>query len=254
MARRRKYQRPTPNAPKYKGRSRQEDTVEVPRSQKSWSFHDIKSVRPLTETQREMFEAFFEGDNIVAYGTAGTGKTFIAMYLALNEVLSSESDCQEIIIVRSAVQTRDIGFMPGTLDEKMAVYESPYRDILHELVGRASTYDDMKKAGLVRFLSTSFLRGVTWNNAVVVIDEGQNLTFHEINSVMTRIGENSVVLFLGDLPQEDLSKKRNDVTGMDRLLKICAKMDNMSLIQFAREDIVRSAFVREWIIAAEDSV
>lgn len=254
MARRRR-QRPSDSRFSDKSRVRPEydKFSEELRDKKSWTLHDVKYVQPLTNAQEEMFESFIEGNHVVAYGTAGTGKTFIGLYLAVNEILSKESPCKDIVIIRSAVQTREIGHMPGTLEEKISVFEAPYRDILYEIVGRASTYDDMKQAGLIRFLSTSFLRGITWSNSVIIVDEGQNLTFHEIHSIMTRLGENSVLIFLGDVAQDDLITKRNDFSGMERMLRVCANMENISLVRFTRDDIVRSDFVREWIIAAEDT-
>lgn len=216
---------------------------------KIWSVHDLKTIKPLTRNQEDMFHQWYNNDHICAFGTAGTGKTYLALYLALNEVCSPKTPQDKIIIVRSVVPTRDVGFLPGDLDEKISVYESPYRDICHELIGRRSTYDDMKDAGMIEFMSTSFIRGLTWDNAVVIIDEGQNMSFHELNSIMTRLGENTRIIFTGDLSQSDL---RTPQAGMGRFLDIVREMSDFGIIQFNYHDIVRSSIVKSWIIASEE--
>ena len=223
------------------------------RRQKTWTFHDLETLHLLTDAQLEMFRIFRDGYNLIAFGTAGTGKTFIGLYLALREIFDPQSKTNNITLVRSAVQSRDMGFMPGTLEEKISLYEVPYRDMLCELVGRYSTYDDMKVAGLIQFCTTSFVRGLTWNNSIVIIDEVQNMTFHEINSVITRLGEHSRLIVLGDLAQGDLLKRKQETTGMDRLLRIAEHMDEMKTVEFTHEDIVRSDFVKAWIIACENT-
>lgn len=226
--------------------------IEEGPTRKHWTKHDIRSVRPLTDNQHEMFQQYFQGDNLVAYGSSGTGKTFLALYLAMCDVLDGNKPQDHVMIVRSAVTTRDLGFLPGTLEEKVALFEMPYRDIMSELFGRVNTYDNMKEANLVRFLTTSYIRGVTWDNAIIIVDEGQNMTEHEINSVMTRVGNNSRIIFTGDLLQDDLgSGKRSEKTGMKRLLKVIKKMDEFSSVGFTTKDIVRSEFVKSWIIANE---
>lgn len=218
---------------------------------KKWSVHDLKTIKPLTDSQEDLFHAWFNYDHVCAYGSAGTGKTFLAMFLALSTVTSSQTEQDRIIIVRSAVPTRDIGFLPGDMEEKLAVYETPYRDICADLVGRYSTYDDMKAAGIIEFVPTSFIRGLTWDNAVVIVDEGENLNFHEINSVMTRLGENSRMIFCGDVKQTDLKPSES---GMAMFLKVVQGIKQFGTVEFNRYDIVRSDFVRSWIIACEELV
>lgn len=225
---------------------------EGPQRKKKWSKHDIKAIQPLTQNQKNMFVQYFQGDQLCAYGTAGTGKSFLACYLGISDVVDPSKDQQKLIIVRSAVQARDVGFMPGTLEEKNAYYEAPYEDILTELFGRKSTYPDMKEAGLITFLTTSFIRGVTWDDAVIVIDEAQNMTWEEINTVMTRVGQNSRVIICGDVKQNDLTKRASDVSGMVRLLRTIPRVRGFSEIEFTRDDIVRSEFVKSWIIATEE--
>lgn len=218
---------------------------------KTWSMHDLKTIQPLTPTQEDMFHAWYNGSNICASGSAGTGKTFIAFYLALQEVLEKRQ--QRIIIVRSAVPTRDVGFLPGTLEEKMQQYEEPYHDILWELIGRPSTYKDMKDQGLIEFHSTSFLRGLTWDNAVVIVDETENLTFHEIDNVMTRLGENTRIIFTGDTKQTDLDgSKRMGAEGLTLAREAFCSMDEFECVEFTWHDIVRGPLVKSWIMATND--
>lgn len=218
---------------------------------KSWTRHDLKYVKPLTPSQTEMFHDFFNGQQICAHGSAGTGKSFVAIFLALNELFRNE-DIDKIIIVRSAVPTRDMGFMPGTLEEKEMYYELPYQEMFADLLGRKSSYQDMKDAGVVKFCTTSYVRGVTWDNAVVVVDEGQNMTWQEINSVITRLGQSSRLIVVGDLLQTDLRKK-HESTGMDQFIEVANKMRQFSVIRFTHHDIVRSEFVKSWIVACEES-
>jgi len=226
-------------------------TLEGPK-RKKWNTQDLKNIKPLTPTQDEMFHAWFQGDNICAHGSAGTGKTFLALYLALLEILETR-DQSKIILIRSAVPTREIGHLPGTLEEKTALYELPYHDICWELVGRKSTYQDMKDAGLIEFMTTSFIRGLTWDNAIVIVDEGENMTFHEINSIMTRLGENSRVIFTGDIIQTDLDGRRNGTCGMKQFLDVIDNMREFSLVEFSVSDIVRSNFVKAWITATQEA-
>jgi len=218
---------------------------------KKWTLHDLKTIRPMSPTQEDMFHAFYNGEDICAHGTAGTGKTFLALYLAFQEVLDQRTEATHIIIVRSNVATRDVGHLPGTLDEKMSEYEAPYREICAELFDRPSTYRDMKDAGLISFMPTSFIRGLTWNNAVVIVEEGQNMNFHEIDSVMTRVGHNSRVIYTGDIPQADLPHSGRDKSGMKVLIDVMKDLPNFESIQFTKHDIVRGDFCKRWIIATE---
>ena len=221
-------------------------------TKKRWTKHDLKAtVETKRPVQREFLQAYFQGDHICAFGSAGTGKTYLATYLAINDCIDPDKKHERVIFVRSAVATRDVGHLPGTLEEKTALYEAPYKDIMTELFGRDKTYDDMKERGLIEFMPTSFIRGQTWNDAVILIDEMQNMTFHEISSIMTRVGKNSRIIATGDLRQTDLNKSKHDQTGMDQFLKIAARMEEFTLIEFTRDDIVRSEFAKSWIIATE---
>lgn len=222
-------------------------------NKKTWSKLDLKSIKPLTDNQHNMFAQYFQGDQLVSYGSAGTGKTYLAFYLAMCDVLDGNRPQNHVVIVRSAVATRDLGHMPGSLEEKTSLFETPYRDILADLFGRVSTYDNMKEANLVRFVTTSYIRGLTWDNAVIIVDEAQNLTWHEINSVMTRVGDNSRVVFTGDLLQTDLNKRTSEKTGMQRLIATTDMMQQFSSVQFTSADIVRSDLVKAWIVASEQT-
>lgn len=210
----------------------------------------IKGVQPLTDNQEDAFHANGSGQNLLLYGVAGTGKTYLASYFALTDL--SLGQCKRIIIVRSAVTTRDQGFLPGTLAEKMALYEAPYREVFAELCGgRRDVYDLLKKRDYLEFMSTSFIRGITFDDSLIIVDEVQNLTDHEISSVLTRVGKNSRVILCGDYRQNDLQMtgKKNQVSGMENLLKVARYMSSFSLVEFTIDDIVRSGFVKEYLIA-----
>lgn len=219
---------------------------------KKWAIHDLMRIRALTPAQEDLFHAWHNKKHICAYGTSGTGKTFLGLYLAFQEILDKRYYPNHIIIVRSNVTTREVGHLPGTLDEKMAQFEAPYRDICEELFGKISTYDDMKNAGLIAFMSTSFVRGLTWDNAVVILEEVQNLNEHEIDSIMTRIGPNTRLIITGDIVQSDLLYEvGKNKSGMPQMLKIIQYMNEFEQIHFTQHDIIRSNFVKSWIVARE---
>lgn len=221
---------------------------------KRYSIHDLKTIKPKNEAQRQFFEAYLTGNNVVGSGSAGTGKTFLSVYLALNDILDTETERDRIIIVRSAVQGRQIGFTPGDINEKMAPYETPYVDTFAELLRKKTAYQDMKDAGLVQFMPTSFLRGNSWDNAVIIFDEIQNCNLQEIITVVTRCGENSKIIAVGDMVQNDLVYHKNDQSGMETFLRIVAKMKEFDVVTFTKQDIVRSSLVKSFIYAYEDVV
>lgn len=211
------------------------------------SHFELRHVSPLTPNQQHTFDAFNKGMNLLLHGFAGTGKSYISLYLALNEVLSGHSVYDKVIIVRSVVPSRDIGFLPGNVKEKIRVYEEPYKEICDELFGRGDGYDLLKMRGIVQFTTTSFLRGITFNNAIVIVDELQNLVFAELDTVMTRMGDNSKVIFCGDFRQTDLSKE-SEKSGLISFINITKRMNRFSYIEFEKQDIVRSGLVRDYII------
>ena len=219
---------------------------------KKWTQHDLRSIKPLTPAQTDLFRAFFAGNDICAYGSAGTGKSYITMWLALNEIFREDAKHNRIIIIRSCVASRDIGFLPGDEAEKMSVFERPYSDIVGDILGKTNAYDDMKKAGYIEFMSTSHIRGISLNDCIIIADEVQNMTLHEISSVMGRVGKNTNIYVLGDTNQNDLVKKKGDETGFPAFLNIIDNMREFEKVVFHREDIVRSGFCKSWICAYED--
>ena len=224
-----------------------------PFNQKVIKQQDIKQIKPATDTQYDFFESWKDqaADGYVLYGSAGTGKTFIALYHAVKEVLDPESSYNKIIIIRSTVQSRDMGFLPGNEDEKMAVFERPYADILADLTGKSGAYEKLKDMGKIEFQSTSFLRGATFNDCIIIVDEAQNTNFSEISTVMTRVGKNSKIIVCGDGLQNDLTKTKHDVSGFREFIEVSRKMQDFRNFRFTSSDIVRSGFVKNWIITCE---
>jgi phosphate starvation-inducible protein PhoH len=211
----------------------------------------LKHIKPLTNNQVKTFDSYAKDKNLMLHGTAGTGKTFILMYLALNEILSEYSTFNKIVIIRSVVPSRDMGFLPGSAATKAAVYEAPYYGICSELFGRGDAYDILKNKGLIEFQTTSFVRGITFNNAIVIVDELQNLSFHENDSIITRVGENCKILFCGDFRQTDLDKD-SEKSGILKFMRILKQIKSFDSVEFNKNDIVRSELVKQYIIAKED--
>jgi phosphate starvation-inducible protein PhoH len=203
---------------------------------------DLQEIEPLTKNQVIAFES---SKNLMLHGVAGTGKTFISSYLAFDDM--TKGLYEKLVIIRSAVPTRDIGFLPGNEKEKASVYEEPYKDICIELFQRGDAYEILKTKGLVHFMTTSFIRGVTLRNAVILIDECQNMSFHELDSIITRIGQGCRVLFCGDFRQSDLQKN-----GLKDFVRILKAMEQFDFIDFDIKDIVRSDFVKQYITAKTD--
>ena len=211
---------------------------------------DMIEIEPLTPNQVKVFKAYEQSKSIVMAGSAGTGKTFVALSLAFEDVLDKETSFDKVVIVRSIVPTRDIGFLPGNEDEKKDAYTGPYRAACAELFEDPEAWDKLKNSHKVEFLSTSFIRGMTISNAVVIIDEMQNLTFHELDSVVTRIGQNCKFIMCGDYYQSDFDKER-DRNGILKFLEIIEQLRNFEIVEFTWEDIVRSDFVRDYIMTKE---
>jgi predicted ribonuclease YlaK len=211
---------------------------------------NLKTFQPLTDNQKLFFDAYKQGDYFVAlHGVAGTGKTFIALYKAIEEVLDKNNPFNKIIVVRSAVQSREIGHLPGDVTEKMEIYEQPYRQICETLFGRKDAWDRLEEQGHVQFISTSFIRGMSFDDAIIIVDEMQNMTFEEIDTVMTRVGYRSKIIWCGDYRQTDLNKKKNDVTGILKFFDVAHHMKAFTRIEFTVDDIVRSSLVKDYILA-----
>jgi len=208
----------------------------------------LKHIKPLTENQSQTFKLYEQKKHLMLHGVAGTGKTFISLYLGLEEILKKNSEYDQVVIIRSVVPSRDIGFLPGNAKEKAKVYEEPYKAICDDLFGRGDGYDILRTKGLVQFVTTSHLRGMTFHNSIVIVDEFQNMTFQELDTVITRMGENCRLIFCGDIRQTDLQKDR-EKSGVLTFTKIVGKIDTFSSIEFGVEDIVRSNLVKQYIIA-----
>ena len=211
-------------------------------------------VNPITENQQLFFDEWTKEKNLFAYGAAGTGKTFIALYLALKDVMNEESPYDKVYIVRSLVSTREIGFLPGTHEDKAELYQIPYKNMVRHMfempddTSSDMLYDNLKHQETISFWSTSFLRGTTLDDAIVIVDECQNLNFHELDSIITRVGQDSKIVFCGDVNQSDLQRtnERNGILDFQRILE---NMEEFSMIEFGINDIVRSGLVKSYLIS-----
>lgn len=212
----------------------------------------LKVFSPLTENQAKFFELYKQGSYFIALlGSAGTGKSFIALYKAIEEVLSKDNPFKQVVIVRSLVQLREIGHLPGDIEEKQEIYELPYKEICSILFGRADAYERLKEQGHIRFLSTTAIRGISIDDSIILVDEMQNMNFAEINTIMGRIGHRSKIIFCGDFKQTDLIKSSKDISAFHDFRKIAASISSYQEIYFTPNDIVRSSLTRDWIIACE---
>jgi phosphate starvation-inducible protein PhoH len=212
----------------------------------------LRRIKPLTINQSDTFKAFHRGDHLLLHGVAGTGKTFISLNLALMLTLPTPTQTlplyDKVIIVRSVVPSREIGFMPGTLKEKIAVYEDPYRDICNDLLERADGYEHLKGRGSLKFTTTSYLRGVTFSDAIIIVDEMQNMSYHELHTIITRMGKNCRLIFCGDYRQSDL-QRHDERTGLGHFMEILRDMGKFCCIEFGTQDIVRDDLVKDFLIA-----
>jgi predicted ribonuclease YlaK len=212
-------------------------------------------IEPLTENQEKLFKAWDEGKHLFVYGAAGTGKTFCALYKALYDCLKEVPSYENVYIVRSLVATREIGFLPGDHEDKSSLYQIPYKNMVKYMFEMGSDsefetlYTSLKAQETIKFWSTSFVRGVTLDNAVIIIDEMQNLNFHELDSIITRVGENTRIIFCGDAMQSDLirDKEKNGIHDFMRILEIME--DDFTMIEMGVDDICRSGLVRNYLIA-----
>ena len=214
----------------------------------------LVNIEPLTGNQKLLFDAYKRGQHIVAFGCAGTGKTFISLYNAIQDVLNDKTPYDRIYLVRSLVATREIGFLPGDHEDKSDIYQVPYKNMVKYMFQMSSDadfemlYGNLKAQETIKFWSTSFLRGTTLDRSIVIVDEFQNLNFHELDSIITRVGEDSKIYFSGDASQTDL-QKTNERNGIVDFMKIIRSMPSFDVIEFGIDDIVRSGLVKEYLIA-----
>ena len=214
----------------------------------------LVDITPITDNQKRLFDSYDEGKHIIAYGAAGTGKTFITLYNALKDVLSEGTPYERIYIVRSLVSTREIGFLPGDHEDKSSYYQIPYKHMVKYMFQMPSDadfemlYGNLRSQETIKFWSTSFLRGTTLDDAIIIVDEFQNLNFHELDSIITRVGENTKIVFCGDASQSDLTKT-NERNGIVDFMKVIRAMPSFEMIEFGIDDIVRSGLVKEYLIA-----
>ena len=214
---------------------------------------DLVKVEPITDNQKLVFNSYKKGQNQFLYGCAGTGKTFVTLYLAMNEVLRHDTPYDRVVMVRSLIPTREIGFLPGDEEDKSSLYQVPYSNMVQFMFKQPNEqaftmlYDRIKSQGSFYFLSTSFLRGLTFDNSIIIVDECQNLNFHELDTIVTRVGQDSKIMFCGDFMQTDLSKV-NERNGLFDFLRILEEMEEFNCVEFNIGDIVRSGFVRNYLI------
>ena len=211
-------------------------------------------IEPLTDNQKRLFESYKNSKHIIAYGAAGTGKTFITLYNALTDVLDPSKPYERIYLVRSLVATREIGFLPGDHEDKADIYQIPYKNMVKYMFQMPSDadfemlYGNLKQQDSIKFWSTSFIRGTTIDQAIVLVDESQNLNFHELDSIITRVGEDAKIIFCGDASQTDL-QKTNEKNGILDFMKIIEQMpEDFAMIEFGINDIVRSGLVRQYLL------
>lgn len=216
---------------------------------------NLVTIEPVGPAQQKAFEAYQADKNLFLTGSAGTGKTFILLHLAFKEVLDKGSPYDKVVIVRSLLPSRDIGFLPGTLDEKANLYQDPYRILVRYLFEMPNEqeftqlYDKLVGQGSLEFYSTSFLRGQTFDRSIILVDEASNLLFQELDTIMTRVGQNSKIMFAGDMAQSDLRKNNGDRDGYHNFQAILEDMEDFVVVDFDIGDIIRSGLVRSYLIA-----
>ena len=221
--------------------------------QKEITYSQLNEIKPVTDSQKVVFDSWKQGLNQFLFGCAGTGKTFVSLYLALSEVLKNDTPYDKVVMVRSLIPTREIGFLPGDEEDKAALYQVPYSNMMQFMFEQPNEqafetlYNRIKAQGSFYFLSTSFLRGLTFDNTIIIVDECQNLNFHELDTIITRVGQDSKIFFCGDFSQSDLTKM-HERNGLMDFLQILQEMEEFNCVEFNIGDIVRSGFVRNYLI------
>ena len=225
----------------------------MPKRKKPIGAELLLDIEPLTDNQKKLFESYDAGKHLIVHGVAGSGKTFLCLFKALQDVLSECTPYEKIYIVRSLVPTREIGFLPGSHDDKASLYQIPYKNMVKYMFQMPSDadfemlYGNLKAQETISFWSTSFIRGTTLDNCIIIVDELENLNFHELDSIITRVGENTKILFCGDASQSDLIRQ-NEKNGVVDFMKILRQMPSFDIIEFEVADVIRSGLIKEYII------
>ena len=220
---------------------------------KEINHNNLVTIKPITDNQKVVFDSFKKGKNQFMFGAAGTGKTFISLYLAMQAVMDLKTKYEKVVLVRSLIPTREIGFLPGDEEDKAALYQVPYQNMVQFMFEQPNEqsfnnlYDRLKGQGTLYFLSTSFLRGLTFDNSIIIVDECQNMNFHELDTIITRVGQDSRIVFCGDFDQTDLTKEK-ERDGLGDFMKIINEMKEFYSCEFDIGDIVRSGLVRSYIV------
>lgn len=210
------------------------------------------TIEALTPNQEKFFEIYKRGGYFTfLLGSPGVGKTMIAMAKAIEDVLDKSSTFKQLVVVRSTVSTRDQGFLPGTIEEKSEIYELPYKEIAQTLFNRTDAWSRLKEQGYARFIPSSYIRGISIDDSIVLVDEVQNMTWGELSSIIGRVGHRSKIIFAGDKFQNDLTRQKNDVSGLDEFLRVAKTMDEFEAVYFTPDDIVRSSLVKSFIVACD---
>lgn len=227
------------------------------KNRKTISLDLLQKMHPLTDAQARLFESYDKGQNILAYGSPGTGKTHVLLYNALKDVLNERTPYDKILLIRSTVQSLEIGFVPGTVGEKIAPFESPYKHMVKSMFDLPTEedfemlYGLLKTENIIDFMCVSFLRGTTFDNCIMIVDECQNLNYHHLSTVITRVGQDSKIFFAGDSKQSDLTKQ-TERKGFIDFAKVLERMEEFDLIQFGIEDVVRSGIVKSFLVAEHE--
>lgn len=201
---------------------------------------------PLTENQKRVLKS--RKDHLLVQGPAGTAKTYSVLARGLVKV--SAGDVDQIIIIRSPVEIRKIGHLPGDADEKMDPYAAPYIGLLAEISPKMN-YRALVSKRLLCFTPTTFLRGTTFHNSFVIVDEYQNLSEHELDTVMTRVGQGTQLCVVGD-PAAQSDLPRHEQGEQADIIDTFASMECVDHVQFSVEDVVRSGFVKDYHIARSE--
>ena len=208
---------------------------------------DGKAIRARNKTQEEMVKAYFENDLIFAVGPAGTGKTYIAIALAVRALKRRE--IKRIVLTRPAVEAGErLGFLPGDMKDKLDPYLQPLYDALRDMIP-GKRLDDFMEEGIVQIAPLAYMRGRTLDKACVILDEAQNTNLGQLKMFLTRMGCDAKFIVTGDASQVDLPDKKE--SGLMRGINLVKDIKGVSCIFFKNEDIVRHPLVSKIVKAFE---